>query len=133
MKRLLTILMVLTLLLTTTSLAFAGVDWDGDPLISAGGQKIHVDYSIAGGDFVHAGGQIALTATSPGIRLLGKGPHYISTAVVSGGVAGHLLLTTQLSGATVPAQFVVRVRIPSKGIEKTFTTTNGGTVDFSIP
>ncbi len=133
MKRLVCILMVLTLLLTTTSMAFAGVDWDGDPLFSAGGAKIHVDFSIAGGDFVRAGGQINLTATSPDIRLLGRGPHYISTAAISGGVADHLLLTTQLSGATVPDSFVVRVRIPSQGVERTFDTTNGATVDFLIP
>lgn len=133
MKRLVSVLLLLALLAATTSMAFAGVDWDGDPLLSVGGTKMHVDFSIADGVFVRAGGQIALTATAPGIRLLGRGPNYITTDVVSGGAPGHLLLTTQLSGAEVPQTFVVRVRIANKGVEWTFLTHNGATVDFTIP
>lgn len=133
MKRLFSVLLLLALLATTTSMVFAGVDWDGDPLLSVGGMKVHVDYSIAGGDFVRAGGEINLTATALQIRLLGRGPSYVTTKVETGGTPGHLLLTTELSGPSVPDGFQVRIRIPSKGVEEIFDTTNGATVDFEFP
>ena len=124
MKKLFIVLMVLALLVTTTSMVFAGVDWDGDPILSVGGTTVYVDYSFGGGDFILEGGQIRLVAEAPQIRLLDPGPEYIKTKVKSDGQKGHLLLTTSLSRAEVPDTFQVRVSVPSKDVEQVFTVTN---------
>ncbi|MDP3047273.1 MAG: hypothetical protein Q8O07_07335, partial [Chloroflexota bacterium] len=120
---------------TTTSMVFAGVDWDGDPVLSVGGTTVYVDYSFGGGDFILEGGQIRLVAEAPQIRLLDAGPEYIKIKVVSDGQDGHLLLTTSLSRAEVPDTFQVRVRVQTNNGEKafTFTVKNRETIDFVMP
>ena len=133
MKRLFSVLLLLALLSATTGLVLAGVDWDGDPILSVGGTIVYVDYSISGGDFVLEGGQIRLVAEAPQIRLLDPGPEYIKTKVKSDGQKGHLLLTTSLSHAEVPDTFQVRVSVPSKDVVKIFTVKNRETIDFVMP
>lgn len=133
MKKLITLLLLLALMTTTVGVAFAGLDWDGDPLLQVGRTKVHVDFSIAGGDFVRDGGQITLVATAPDIRLVSRGPRYLTVFPVSGGQSGELQLTTTLSGADVPDDFLVRVRVPNKGYEEIQRATNGATLTFHLP
>ena len=133
MKRLFSVLLLLVLLGTTTSLVFAGVDWDGDPVLSVGGTTVYVDYGLKDGDFVLEGGQIRLVAEAPKISLVDSGPDYVTTKVMSGGQKGHLLLTTTLSGEDAPKTYQVRVSVPSKGVEQIFKVKTGATIDFVMP
>lgn len=133
MKRLATIFLVLALLLGSVGMAFAWISWDGDPVLDVDGTKVHVSFNINDGAFVGNGGQIALTAKAWQIRLLAPGPKYVQTTVVQGGKRGKLYLTTTLSGAPVPETFLVRVRIPNKGFEQVYTTSNGRTVVVDLP
>lgn len=133
MKRLFIVLMVVALLATTTGMVFAGVDWDGDPVLSVGGTVVKVDYGFEDGEFILEGGQIHVLAVAPQIRLLDSGPDYVKAKVKTGGRQGHLLITTMLSGKDAPRTFQVRVRVPSKGVEQIFTVKKGDTVDFVMP
>jgi hypothetical protein len=132
MKRLFIVLMVLALLATTTTMAFAGVDWDGDPVLSVGGTVVTVEYGFEG-DFILQGGQIHVLSEAPQIRLLDSGPSYVKAKVKSGGERGHLLVTTTLSGKDAPKSFEVRVSVPSKNVVQVFTVKKGDTVDFVMP
>ena len=133
MKRLFSVLLLLVLLGTTTSLVFAGVDWDGDPVLSVGGTTVYVDYGFEEGEFIADGGRISVVAQAPQIRLLDSGPSYVTTKVKSGGERGHLLVTTTLSKAEAPKTFQVRVSVPSKGVVQIFTVKNRETIDFVMP
>jgi hypothetical protein len=132
MKRLFIVVMVLALMVTTAGMAFAGVDWDGDPVLSVGGTVVNVDFGFDG-DFILQGGQIHVLAEAPQIRLLDSGPSYVKAKVKTDGDKGHLLLTTTLSGKDSPKTFQVRVSVPSKGVEQTFTVKKGDTLDFVMP
>jgi hypothetical protein len=131
MKRLFIVLMVLALMATTTGLVLAGVDWDGDPVLSVGGTTVNVDFGFEG-DVLADGGRISVLAVAPQIRLLFSEP-YVTTKVRSGGERGHLLITTTLSKADAPKTFQVRVSVPSKGVVKIFTVKNRETIDFEMP
>jgi hypothetical protein len=135
MKRLFIVLMVLALMVTTAGMAFAGVDWDGDPVLSVGGTVVRVDYGFDEAGFILRGGRIDVTAEAPQIRLLDSGPHYVKAKVKSRGEAGHLLLTTKLTGKDAPDTFQVRVRVETKsGVQEfTFTVDNRDTLDFVMP
>jgi hypothetical protein len=131
MKRLFIVLMVLALMVTTTGLVLAGVDWDGDPVLLVGGTTVNVDFGFEG-DFLADGGRISVLAVAPQIRLLFSEP-YVTTKVRSGGERGHLLITTTLSKGDAPKTFQVRVSVPSKGVMKIFTVKNRETIDFEMP
>jgi hypothetical protein len=131
MKRLFIVLMVLALMVTTTGLVLAGVDWDGDPVLLVGGTTVNVDFGFEG-DFLADGGRISVLAVAPQIRLLFSEP-YVTTKVRSGGERGHLLITTTLSKGDAPETFQVRVSVPSKRVEKIFTVKNRETIDFEMP
>lgn len=134
MKRLAAIFLVLALLLGSVGVAFAWISWDGDPVLDVGGTKVHVSFNIGDGAFVRNGGQIALTAMAPKIRLLAPGPKYVKTTVVQGNCeGGDLCLTVTLSGATIPDSFLVRVRVPNKGFERIYSTSSGKTVVVDLP
>jgi hypothetical protein len=138
MKRLGMVLMVLALLVTTTGMVFAGVDWDGDPILSVGGTTVYVDYGFEEPDFLLHGGQIKVLCEAPQIRLIDSGPDYVTTRIKSGGDKGHLLVTTTLQGKDVPKEFQVRVTVPGKGehgqdLVKIFTVHNRETINFEMP
>lgn len=133
MKRLFVLVVALVLLLPGVGTAFAGVDWDGDPLFDVGGTKVHVAYSIGGGGFVRDGGQVTIVGTAPDARLLGKGPRYVHASAVQAGEAGKFGVTTTLSGPNVPSSFELRFRIPAEKVDLVVTVTNGQTVWFDVP
>ena len=132
MKRLLTAVLVLVLLLAMQGTALAGVDWDGDPLFVVDGVKAHVSFSINGGDFVRSGGHIHVNASGHNIRLLGKGPRCVSAEVHEGGQAGYLTLITTLDGVDQPETFEVRVRVPGAKIDVVETVAPGQELSVRI-
>ena len=73
MKKLFIVLLLLALLATTTSMVFAGVDWDGDPLLSVGAPPCMWTIALAAAHSSLKVGKIRLAADAPQIRLLGPG------------------------------------------------------------
>ncbi len=133
MKKLYVLVLVLSLVVTTSGVALAGFNWDGDPLLKVNGTTVQVVFGIDDGAFVHNGGQIAVVAQATEIQLLSRGPSYVTTTVVQGGKQGQLLITTTLTGSGAPNKFLVRVRVPSSGFEQVYESRNGGTVRVQLP
>jgi hypothetical protein len=105
------VLMVLVLLVTTTGMVFAGVDWDGDPILSVGGTTVYVDYGFEEPDFLLHGGQIKVLCEAPQIRLIDSGPDYVTTRIKSGGDKGQ----------------------HGQDLVKIFTVHNRETINFEMP